>query len=66
MYDELIKSLREAPNDWYDAQLHYDAAAALESLERSLRSCRNELCLKCGEYRERYLGACNGCRWKDV
>ena len=27
------------------------------------RDCRNELCLKCGQYREKHLGACDGCRW---
>lgn len=25
---------------------------------------RNELCLKCGQYHNEHLGACNGCRWK--
>ena len=34
MYDELIKRLREAPNDWYDADLHYEAADAIEDLSR--------------------------------
>ena len=32
-------------------------------LTRELRDCQNELCLKCGEYKERHNGACNGCRW---
>lgn len=25
---------------------------------------RNELCLKCGKYKEAHLDACDGCRWK--
>ena len=29
------------------------------------RDCRNELCLYCGKYKERHLGACDGCRWKE-
>ena len=33
-------------------------------LHRELEDCRNELCLKCGNYKEDYLGACDGCRWK--
>ena len=33
MYDELVKRLREAPNDWYDAGLHYEAADAIEELQ---------------------------------
>lgn len=32
MYEELVKQLREAPNDWYDADLHYEAADAIERL----------------------------------
>lgn len=32
-------------------------------LTRELRDCQNELCIKCGEYKERHNGACNGCRW---
>lgn len=31
--------------------------------ERDFRDCRNELCFRCGEYRNRHNGACNGCRW---
>ena len=28
-------------------------------------NCKNELCYKCGEYKNRHLGACDGCRWRD-
>jgi len=28
-------------------------------------NCRNELCYKCGEYKNRHLNACDGCRYKD-
>lgn len=34
------------------------------ALQRKLKDCRNELCLRCGQYRERHLGACDGCRWR--
>lgn len=27
--------------------------------------CRNELCLRCGNYKNQHLGACDGCRWKE-
>lgn len=37
------------------------AIAALKDLE----VCRNELCLRCGQYKQRHLGACDGCRWKE-
>lgn len=35
-------------------------------LKSDLNDCRNELCLRCGNYREAHNGACDGCRWKDV
>lgn len=37
MYDELVKRLREAPNDWPDADLHYEAADAIEELTAYVR-----------------------------
>ena len=33
-------------------------------LKRDLKDCRNELCLRCGDYKQRHLGACDGCRWR--
>ena len=36
MYDELVKRLREAPKDWHDADLHYQAADAIEELQRQI------------------------------
>ena len=33
-------------------------------LAQDFRDCRNELCLKCGQYRTKHLGSCNGCRWE--
>lgn len=29
------------------------------------KDCRNELCLKCGQYKTAHLGSCDGCRWKE-
>lgn len=31
-----------------------------------LHNCRDELCLRCGNYHESHLGACDGCRYKDM
>ena len=36
----------------------------IKRLQREVNHCRNELCLKCGNYRESYLGACDGCRFR--
>ena len=38
--------------------------AAYNALQTELRDCRNELCLRCGEYKTAHLGSCNGCRWR--
>ena len=37
----------------------------LAASQRRAQDARNELCLKCGRYRESHNGACNGCRWKE-
>lgn len=29
-----------------------------------IKVMHNELCLRCGLYKEAHLGACNGCRWR--
>ena len=47
-------------------KLIVEAKADHDRLVSELRDCRNELCLKCGEYKERHLGACDGCRWRDI
>ena len=36
----------------------------LEQANSELDAMRNELCCKCGNYREAHNGACNGCRWE--
>ena len=36
----------------------------INRLKRELKDCRNELCLKCEQYMEAHLGACNGCRYE--
>lgn len=33
-------------------------------LQREVMHCRNELCLKCGQYKQAYKGACDGCRFR--
>lgn len=36
------------------------------SAMKDLEVCRNELCLYCGQYKQRHLGACDGCRWYEA
>ena len=47
-------------------KLVVEAKADHDRLKSELRDCRNELCLRCGSYKQAHLGACDGCRWKDV
>jgi hypothetical protein len=37
----------------------------LTASQRREKEARNELCLKCGLYRDAHNGACDGCRWKE-
>lgn len=57
---DIGKDLINAFNEGY-AQ----GTADMAKLQSDLRDCRNELCLKCGEYKMAHKGACDGCRWKD-
>lgn len=57
----LLGSIKEA---W--CSIVDDLPAADVVSGRDFRDCRNELCLRCGQYRERHLGACDGCRWRDM
>jgi len=36
----------------------------IERLQRELKQARNELCLKCGQYKQSHLGACDDCRYR--
>ena len=38
----------------------------LRKTRQELKTCANELCLQCGQYRQEHLGACEGCRWLPV
>ena len=61
---EEINSTEENLN--HIKQLIIEMKAERDLLARDLKDFRNELCLRCGNYREKHLGACDGCRWKDV
>ena len=71
-----LKALMECPECcWgYIDELRMALAAAckerdelkkeLHEAKSELAAMRNELCLKCGKYREAHNGACDGCRWE--
>ena len=45
-------------------KLVVEAKADHDRLKSELRDCRNELCLRCGQYKTAHLGSCNGCGWR--
>ena len=67
---EDLKALTEcAECTWdYIDRLRMALASACkerDELKKELADMRNELCCKCGNYREAHNGACNGCRWRN-
>lgn len=32
----------------------------------TLQECIDELCLKCGKYKNEHEGACKGCKWYEI
>ena len=74
MSKELVKEIRnqlrvyEATENGncQQAKIMAQAADTIEKLTSELSTCRNELCLYCGQYKQSHLGACDGCRWKKV
>ena len=65
-YEDLIERLRKGTGLPVLQALMNEAADAIADVQGELKHCRNELCLRCGQYKERHLGACDGCRWRDV
>lgn len=68
MYEELIQQLKkhavELPEKFSKNAELLDALTKAADALKNFRDCRNELCLKCGEYKRKHLGACDGCRWR--
>ena len=58
---ERLKMLKSVLMETYDNMVR-----ERDKLKSDLKDCRNELCLKCGDYKQRHLGACDGCRWRDM
>ena len=68
---EDLKALTEcAECTWdYIDRLRMALASACKERDEAkseLTAMRNELCCKCGNYREAHNGACDGCRWNGV
>ena len=68
---EDLKALTEcAECTWdYIDRLRMALASACkerDELKKELDAMRNELCCKCGKYRDAHNGACDWCRWKEA
>lgn len=72
-YQDLVNAMREhaewaRANEWETPiTLGDDLAEAADRIEaqaKEIDTLRNELCLKCGNYKLAHKGACNGCRWR--
>ena len=66
---EDLKALMERPECClgYIDELRMALASACkerDELKKELHEAKNELCCKCGKYREAHNGACDGCRWE--
>ena len=66
---EDLKALTECAEctwDYIDRLRMALASACKERDEarKQLHEAKNELCCKCGNYREAHNGACDGCRWE--
>ena len=63
---DFIKSYRHSTDVAFHMEEHlYEIPSADVISKSEYENCRNELCYKCGEYKNRHLGACDGCRWLD-
>ena len=58
---ERLKMVKSVLMETYDKMVR-----ERDKVKSDLKDCRNELCLRCGEYKTAHLGSCDGCRWKDV
>ena len=38
----------------------------VKARESELKDCVNELCYRCGKYRNEHCGACKDCRWWPI
>ena len=67
---EDLKALTEcAECTWdYIDRLRMALASACkerDDLKKQLHEAKNELCCKCGNYKQAHNGACDGCRWRN-
>lgn len=64
--DEWIDDMNQDNMALNYARKYVNLIPAADVVSRKLfNECRNELCLKCGAYVNRHIGACDGCKWRS-
>ena len=63
-FNELVSRLRDGTGLPVLKALMNEAADAILTLQKDAADARNELCLYCGQYKQKHNGACGGCRWE--
>ena len=66
MIYKLIKRLNRYSAHAIEHALDEDFALAVDKAKTELADLRNELCWRCGNYKEKHKGACDDCRWRDA
>lgn len=59
-----IEALLQANAALRDTVLRRDAQ--IEKLAADRKALFNELCQYCGEYKHAHVGACDGCKWREM
>ena len=59
-----IEALMKANDSLKDAIARRDKQ--IEKLAADRKSLINELCQYCGKYKKAHVGACDGCRWREM
>ena len=58
IYEEVVETNKQA-NETIKCLV-----MAVNKYRVELHNCRNELCLRCGQYKNAHLGACDDCRYR--
>ena len=65
LQEDLIKETEAHQKSVDDLLLHvHEREAYIDRLRSEFKTCVNELCLQCGQYKAEHLGSCDGCRWQ--
>ena len=62
--EDLVKETEAHQKSVDDLLLNvHQREAYIDRLRSEFKTCVNELCLQCGQYKTEHLGSCKDCRW---